>query len=241
MKIRFLGFGGAFDTHLTNSSALVSHSGIHTLIDCGHSVFPFLNNSGAINLIDQVVLTHLHDDHVGSLSALAIFYSMVLKKGPLQIFVATPEFESQIRKLLAVSLINIDRYANIRLLSEAKGEISAIDTQNLHMEGLLSFSYVFREENQAVVYSGDLGDCDFLLEKIEKMGLSEVLVFHELSFDVGARGHTHYLDLGKWLDKYQIYGYHCDPARNPVENRVPLVANFPEFLWEGSEILTSRS
>lgn len=236
MKIRFIGFGGAFDTHLVNSAAIASHSGTHTLIDCGHSVFPALKNSGAIQHVDQVVITHLHDDHVGSLSAFAIYYSKVLQKGPLPIFGATDEFAARIRELLCFSLVEPERYARIGSLNQAQGEILAIDTRDRHMVGLNTYAFVFKENDESLVYSGDLGDCDYLFGELESMKIRPNWVFHELSYTPGARGHTYFGDLVKWASDYAIFGYHCDPDRNPDENPIPLVAGIPEFLWQKERV-----
>jgi hypothetical protein len=40
------------------------------------------------------------------------------------------------------------------------------------------------------------------------------------------------------LDKYRIYGYHCDPKKNKPDNRVPLVIDQPEFLLEKRNWIT---
>ncbi|MCB9231569.1 MAG: ribonuclease Z [Bacteroidia bacterium] len=231
MEIRFLGFGGAFDTHLVNSSAIVSHSGVRTLIDCGHSVFPFLKNSGAIHQIDQVVITHLHDDHVGSLSALAIYFSKVLGKGPLPVLCANPEFLEKVRLFFTLSLVNPKPYCNLLLLPEGRGDISAIDTKSLHMEGLHTFAFVFREQSSSIVYSGDLGQCDYLFAELNHLNLPDPVIFHEISYQPDSRGHTYFMDLEKWTRIYPVYGYHCDPDLNPDSNPIPLVAHSPEFLW----------
>ena len=70
MELKFLGTGGAFDWECGNSSALVSFKGETILIDCGCVVYQQLCRLNLIDKIDAILITHFHDDHVGSLSSI---------------------------------------------------------------------------------------------------------------------------------------------------------------------------
>ena len=82
MRIKQLGNGGAFDTESTNSSFLID---IGTpkkrsliLFDCGYNVFAKLRelekeDKDIIKDIEHIWISHLDDDHVGSLKSL-IYY-----------------------------------------------------------------------------------------------------------------------------------------------------------------------
>ena len=78
MKLKQIGNGGAFNTKDCNSSFLIQMSDGLMLFDCGYSVFPKLielDSKKVISLKDlkYVYISHLDDDHVGSLKSL-IYY-----------------------------------------------------------------------------------------------------------------------------------------------------------------------
>jgi ribonuclease BN (tRNA processing enzyme) len=104
LGIRFVGTGGAFDVELGNSAAIVSMAEANYLVDCGHSVFPRLVQLGLVSKIDGILITHLHDDHVGSLSSLVLYHSLVLQKGRMKIYVPSADFQASLSALLSHSL-----------------------------------------------------------------------------------------------------------------------------------------
>lgn len=69
--LKFLGRGSAFNTVEGNTSAYIKQDDRLFLIDCGETVFKRIRE---LNLIDKdtksvyVLITHLHGDHIGSLS-----------------------------------------------------------------------------------------------------------------------------------------------------------------------------
>ena len=75
MELKFLGRGSAFNVKEGNTSAFFYSNGELFLIDCGESVFErvvnnyLLDNIKAINIL----ITHTHGDHVGSLGSLILY------------------------------------------------------------------------------------------------------------------------------------------------------------------------
>ena len=75
MVLNFLGRGSAFNINEGNTSAYFYSNGELFLIDCGESVFEkiirnyLLDNIKAINIL----ITHTHGDHVGSLGSLILY------------------------------------------------------------------------------------------------------------------------------------------------------------------------
>lgn len=85
MRIKQLGNGGAFDTESTNSSFLIDSSGDYILFDCGYNVFYKLRElektePSTIEKINTVFISHLDDDHVGSLKSLLHYRFYILNK-----------------------------------------------------------------------------------------------------------------------------------------------------------------
>ncbi len=223
MEIRFLGTGGAFQVELGNSAVLIKLDQGNLLVDCGHSVFPTLVKKGIIDEVDAVLLTHFHDDHVGSLSSLILYYQIVLKKGKLTLLSPSQEFEDELRAFLAHSLINPELRANFQSL-DSWSSIHAIDTYGLHVAGMPTYAYTFSERGASLAYSGDLGNPDPFFSELDNMDLPNLQVFHEVCFTDNGSAHTFYTELERYLDRYTIYGYHCDHHAKPSDLRLPLAA-----------------
>jgi hypothetical protein len=94
-----------------------------------------------------------------------------------------------------------------------------------------TYAYYFSDGKSSIVYSGDNGDVDFLMEKITQLGLPEPTVFHEVFFHFEIAAHAYYRHVMRWTDRYRVFGYHCDPQYAPADNTLPLVANHPSFFF----------
>ena len=230
MEIKFIGTGGAFDIEYKNSSALVTQGETTTLIDCGFTVLPELVRKGVVENIDRIVITHLHDDHVGSLSGFLLYRKHVLGLNPITLVYPNEPFRDQIKGLLSYSLGAPVEYLRFQSISEVS-DLGEIDTFGLHVPGMQTWAYYFLEGSESMVYSGDLGNGNILFDSVEELGLKDPLIFHELSFKKKNLAHTHYTELTHRLDKYRIFGYHCDPKENPADNKVPLVFNQKAYLF----------
>jgi hypothetical protein len=227
--IQFLGTGGAFDVQQGNSSAIIHHQGGRYLIDCGHSVFPRLVQLGLAPTIDGVLITHLHDDHAGSLSTWVLYHTIVLQKGPIKLYVPTEALKEEISNFLKFSLQDPSRFVDFRPLSELPGA-GFIDTFGRHVPGMLTYAFYFTDGRSSIVYSGDNGDANYLFRELDRLALPEPTVFHEIFFWGRIHAHAYYADLIPWSDRYHIFGYHCDPQYSPPDNSIPLVIHHPEFL-----------
>jgi len=231
MKIRFLGSGGAFDYRYYNSSAILVWKGRHILIDCGNRIYSRLCELGLAGLPDAVVITHLHDDHVGSLSSLLAHRIYVEKNSrPLCIYYPDLAFLELLHDFLSFSLRPIDKYATFLPLDELSG-VQSIDSSGRHVSWMPSHAYLFQEGKEVCAYSGDIGDEDFIFKELMTRGFGEATVFHELSFDPLAAGHSYYKKVQKHLGNFSIYGYHCNPVNKPPDCRIPLVAETPRLCY----------
>lgn len=227
--IKFLGTGGAFEVELGNSAAILTFGNANYLIDCGHSVFPRLVKLGLAGTIDGIFVTHLHDDHVGSLSSFILYHSLVLQKGRIKIYVPTDAFRDQLSALLAFSLGDPSERVDFRPVSEVAGA-GFVDTFGRHVPWMQTYAFHFTDGAKSIVYSGDNGDAEYLFAALDALNLPNPVVFHEVFFHFRISAHVYYLDLMKWTDRYRIFCYHCDPQHAPADNTLQLVANCPEYL-----------
>jgi len=231
MKIRFLGSGGAFDYRYYNSSAILEWKGWHILIDCGNRIYSRLCELGLAGLPDAVVITHLHDDHAGSLSSL-LAHRIYMEKNrrPLCIYYPDRAFLGLLRDFLSFSLRPIDKYATFLPLDKLSGA-QAIDSSGRHVSWMPGRAYLFQEGQEVLAYSGDLADENFLFGKLKEKGLEGATVFHEITFDPEAKSHSYYKEVQKHLQNFRIYGYHCDPRDKAPDCRIPLVAETPGLCY----------
>jgi len=74
MKIKVIGCGGAFTEELYHQCFMLSENGRNLFIDYGQQIQPFaLKNAGlTVKDVDEVIITHCHDDHVLSLGMLGL-------------------------------------------------------------------------------------------------------------------------------------------------------------------------
>lgn len=232
MSIKFLGTGGAFDFEIGNSAAWVNIRGKNILLDCGNSTYRKLRETGLANQFDYILITHCHDDHVGSLATVILHHSYFIQPArKVNILCPTPSFQEHLFQYICYAIPSAHKYVNFIPLSEFEG-IDAIDTSGLHVPEMPSFGYIFEFEDGIIAYSGDLGDPDVIFEylKDKKYDNKSVKVFHDVSYDKGDGVHVYYKDLIPWLEEFEIIGYHHDHTQNPLDNPIPQVADFPELL-----------
>lgn len=81
MIMKWLGTGSAFNFELGNTCFLVrpeSENGRVLLVDCGYTVPAVLSDWGQLDKITDVIITHLHADHVGGLETFLFYHYYVL-------------------------------------------------------------------------------------------------------------------------------------------------------------------
>ena len=146
MKLEILGTGGGNTPEYGNTSFLVwnENDTEAILMDCGYTVYPYLKKleviSGReiISKIKTVAISHLHDDHVGSLGAL-LAHRWVIQKNKI--------------KTAGVAL---DEYLRLVVSSHVRIGIDGVDERVLsiptfHEEDMPSCALYF----DGVLYSGD--------------------------------------------------------------------------------------
>ncbi|KAA5540384.1 MBL fold metallo-hydrolase [Adhaeribacter rhizoryzae] len=230
MQLKFIGTGGAFEPEYFNSAALLSFKNKTILIDAGFTVYPRLLALDLFFKIDYILITHLHNDHSGSLANILLHKYFHDKGQQFTILYQSEKFKKQLEEFLVIQLKDTTKYANFAPL-ETLSDISALDTFGRHSEGFQTYSFIFEEENERLVYSGDLGQADFLFAHLQKLPPLPTTVFHDITFNPKNEGHAHYTKLQPYQAQYKIFGYHCNPTENPADNTIPLVANQPELFY----------
>ncbi|AII27997.1 metal-dependent hydrolase [Bacillus phage Bobb] len=169
--LQFIGCGSAFNTELGNNGAFIKDQGVLLLIDCGSSTFGRLKQSGMLEDVRniEVLVTHTHPDHVGSLGDL-IFYSYYTLG--IKVKVYSSRFIN-LPILLGTMGVDYNKYTMTTLFEyndyeaqDSRFDISFRIVEVNHVPDLLCYGYLIRHQGKTIYYSGD---CYEIPEGILKM------------------------------------------------------------------------
>lgn len=226
MNIKFIGTGGAFDFTKGTAAAIVEIGGKKILIDCGFSTLPTLVAKDLAKDIDHVLITHLHGDHVGGFSSLLPYLQIRLGNNA-SIITPTEDFRNEIHQFLTITYeAKRAIYAPIADFPE----IGFIDTSNQHVEGMTSFAYYFKEDDQLIYYSGDIGNADTAKNFLDSRSENDIKVFHETTPRTDLMAHASYKEVEEKLKDYDTYVYHIAKENMPEDCTTKYVEDYPEFL-----------
>ena len=158
--IHFIGTGSAFNTRLGNTSAYILDHQSMVLIDCGGSVFHQLRELKLLDELAQldIIITHTHPDHIGSLGEVVFYAHYVLKITPriyfpdmelLNKFFACIGVESNMYELVAETKTVIDTgFGNL--------ELSFMPVS--HVPVIPAYGFILTSKDSRIYYSGDTND-----------------------------------------------------------------------------------
>lgn len=170
--LTFLGSDSGFGDK--NNSSYVEEENKLILIDCGFTVFNEIKRKFDFNKFDniEVVITHLHNDHAGSLSQLILYLYFIYNK-----------------KLTVISKCNnIKQYLDITgtppEVYELKDELENLKfVKTEHTKYLDAYGFVLNVKNKKIVYTGDTNTLEPFLPFIS--------IADELYVDVSKYGGAH--------------------------------------------------
>lgn len=167
--LTFLGNDSGFGKK--NNSAYIEKEDKLILIDCGFSVFEIIKEKFEFNKYKEieVIITHLHNDHAGSLSQLILYLWFIYKKS-VTIFSKC----SRIKDYLEITGTPKDAY----ILKNASKNIEFIKTE--HVKYLDSYGFKLNIENKNIIYTGDTNEINAFLPYIKNA--------NELYIDVSRYG-----------------------------------------------------
>lgn len=161
--LKFLGRGGAFFPEEGNTAAYFIQDNTMYLFDCGETVFTTLiKDNKLLNLIKdnsvnniEIYITHMHSDHVGSLSSLIYYCHFVLGINPKiycqSVIVIGEEIKNSLKLFLRMQGHSDEEYQILRRPSKG---IEAIPCY--HVDTISSWHYcITTKEGKKIFYSGD--------------------------------------------------------------------------------------
>lgn len=176
-KLKFIGGGGAFSIKRVNNSAYYKYDDKIILFDCGETVFHqilVLNILVNVKHID-IIITHFHSDHVGSLGSL-VFYCRY-KNISVNIIFPNKDLSHNLLETFGIQkdLYNL-KYPEeitayyIKEYAQVHGDVLA----NGEIFPMPSYGYQVKIDDFSFFYSGDTSIIhDIIIKKFES---------HEIEF-----------------------------------------------------------
>jgi len=163
MELTFLGRGAGFYPAEGSTSSYFLDKGELFLIDCGESVFDTIIERKLLDSVSalNVLITHTHSDHTGSLGSL-LLYASVAKK--IRTNIVTGEdmaYLPQIRSLLDIFGLSerMYRFTDARDFDNRYSRFNSVRyIKTYHCDELESCAILFETGGGLVFYSGDMKD-----------------------------------------------------------------------------------
>ncbi|MHA1650562.1 MAG: MBL fold metallo-hydrolase [Candidatus Helarchaeota archaeon] len=227
MKLILLGTGTTLPQKNRNAAGLLIHIlDEYLLFDCGNGI---LRQIEQINVdftrIRDIFISHLHADHVNDLPVL--LKANIMRKISHQIRIYGP---STIMKSLEGWFKEVypylDKVLEIMKVEEIKTEW--IERENWKIQafpvqhGIEAYGFKLIAEGKTIVYSGDTGYCEELIQ----MAQNADLLIHECSYPTEyghGKGHTTPLEVGQIAQDAnvkQVILTHFYPVCNGRENEM---------------------
>lgn len=218
MELKFLGRGSAFNPKEGNTSAYFLENNQLFLIDCGESVFEKLIELDLLNNIESInlMITHTHSDHIGSLGTLVMYAYYVLKK-PLNIILPkTAKYLPNIKKLLngfgcTEEMYNFVLESNYDDKYKSFQNIRFISTS--HCSELDSYSLLLNTTDGVIYYSGDTNETNIIKALISSKTLIDKLYVDTTTSDYPGNVHLYIKILNNIIPdelKKQVYCMHLN-------------------------------
>ena len=206
--LSFLGRGAGFS--MDNNSAYYECEKTITIIDMGYTVFNTLRKKRDLSQYEKfnVIITHLHPDHVGSLGQFIMFCKIILGKT-----VSVYSMCEHLKTYLEITGTTEDAYT----LFDKSSEIEFIKTD--HIPYLDTYGFKLKINNKKILYTGDTCILTPFINYLDDVS--------EFYVDVSKNGgiHLKYEEVIPELTKIQnrgiqVYLMHIDDEEY-IRNRLP--------------------
>jgi len=151
--LRFLRTGSCFNVSDGNNACYYLDKSAQALllIDCGESVFERIVESGLLDGIRSIdiLITHLHSDHAGSLPSLLFYCDLALGLTPKVIY---PDRETM-GKYLGLTGNDARKFELVRPSEYDRYETTEIGQE--HSKFIKAYGYLIRIDGELLYYSGD--------------------------------------------------------------------------------------
>jgi ribonuclease BN (tRNA processing enzyme) len=216
LELKFLGRGSAFNVKEGNTSAYIKQDDMLLLIDCGESIFQKIVEKKLLDDVKEVniLITHLHSDHCGSLSSL-IMYCYYCKGIKPNIYHPDIEDIKNFLNSTGACYSNLWNYMDRKMLNNDYN-LNITPLIMSHVNELNSYGYHVVDEisKQNVIYSGDTNSIDSFFVSFECYRWKNTISYHDTCLaDYDGNVHTSLRRLCELVPKEyrnKVYCMHLD-------------------------------
>lgn len=203
--LTFLGKGNAFDVNYGNTSAFYKSGNVFYLFDCGEDVFGKLIKNDLLLNIKKIIIfiTHLHSDHVGSLSTLLYYFKYVNKTCDVSIIYPNKAYLSDFLSYMGNDIKNIIKTP----LDYTELNIQIVEQEHIPY----SYGYFVKLNDKKIFYSGDTHIVHPLA--IKRLREGELDYFFQEVLSVDLEKHTYIRNLEEKIIpelRKKVYCMHLD-------------------------------
>lgn len=196
MELLFLGRGSAFNTCEGNNSAYFIDKNELFLIDCGESIFERIIDKGLLDDINcvNVMITHTHSDHVGSIGSLIMYCYYVIHKSINIIISKDSLYKDDLINLIRIFGCTNDMYSIVYedVFDNKYSLFNSIKYMKTnHVSQIPSYGTLFNTSNGVVYYSGDTSDLDNISDLINSGVVIDKIYVDTTSVDVANNVHVY--------------------------------------------------
>ena len=155
--LNFIGIGSAFNTKLGNTSAFICKQDSMILIDCGGTVFHRLTELKLLEGLEQlnIIITHTHPDHIGSLGEVVFFAHYALKIVPT-IYFPDKELMGKFLECIGVESKMVELIADSEaIISSEFGNLGLSFLTVSHLLTIPAYGFILEANGSRIYYSGD--------------------------------------------------------------------------------------
>lgn len=183
MRLHFLGIGAAYNPVWGSNSAFFTAEDQLYLLDCGETTFQHIVMRPELAACAEanILITHLHTDHIGSLGSFISYCSCVLKK---RVLIASPD--AMLPRLLSLMGISDDYYIFQQDFSKPMpGGIIVTPVRVVHAPDMACYGYYLTDSRETIYYSGD--SSTLLQTTLEKLAGGDLArIYQETTFECGS-------------------------------------------------------
>jgi ribonuclease BN (tRNA processing enzyme) len=177
-NVKVLGVGNAFTPHLTSTSFLLENidDDCDMLIDCGFGVFAkLLAMNYDFKRLNYILITHTHEDHIGSLSSMLYYMKYVCGRHPS--FVLTESYSDYFTNQSVLD--EVSKYLSLtgHSIHNNIEEIYDISTFPTNHTDIPSAGYVIPDYG---IFTGDTKPCKSIATEWDR---TQLPVYHDVQLN----------------------------------------------------------
>ena len=221
MELLFLGRGSAFNSYEGNTSAYFIDKNELFLIDCGESIYERIMENKLLDDINciNLMITHTHSDHIGSIGSLIMYCYYVINKKVNIIISKDCLYKNDLIDLIRIFGCTKEMY---RVIDETQfdnkhklfNNIRFLKTE--HVSQIPSYGILFDTENGLIYYSGDTKELNNISNIISSTKTIDKIYIDTTSTNITNNVHVYIRDLNNLIPDYlknKIYCMHVNDKK----------------------------